>query len=526
MLLLLLLTLATGLLLSPGQALAHATLEAVTPEAGQRMDESPPFVELTFNEPIESKLGALRVLDRSSNPVTDNDPVLGTDRTTLKLALPELGEGVYTVSYSIISEDGHPVSGSYVFIVGNPPEAVDASNFNVHTQLGGKQFILYAVRIAYYAGLLLAAGLLLWSSINRADGESISRIRRKWELPVMRGFLVAVLLYVFVQATETMKGYPTSEYLKLFGQTDVGRGWIILIGLAAIGFPVLKLGRAVRLGWVALILALESWSGHAIVFSPKAMSVLFDLVHLAASSLWAGGLVLLLVIWISDRKEAGRFAEVFSSFALLSLVVLTISGVGMTFLFLPSLDYLLYTAWGKLLIAKTAFVVLVLIIGALLRLRVRRGDLPNYTLLRIDFGLMAIIVAIAAIFTYISPLPANEPISYHKMGNDMHMTIRISPNKPSVDNTFNLKIWLPNDKGPAKSVVLRLKSLDKPELGAIDVPLTVYTDEELSSFDGYVKEAFKAEGPYLPFAGKWQAEIRVINTNDDELVERYEFRNY
>lgn len=531
------LALAVSVLALPSLASAHAAIEKMTPAAGEKLAKGPERIELVFNEAIESKVGSLQVLDRRSNPVGSEEAVTSEDARTLSLQLPSLDEGVYTVSYSVVSADGHPVSGSYVFIVGNPPEAVDASNFNLHTQLGhedhvastqlgGREFILYAIRIAYYAALMLASGLLLWSAIAKKENQSLGRIRRKWELPAARGLLVVVLLFVFIQATEMMKGYPTSEYAKLFGETAVGRGWLLLVVLAAALFPVLKLGSAVRAIWAVVILGVESWSGHAVVYAPKFVSVLLDFIHLAGAALWAGGLVLLFAVWKFDRKEAGRFAEQFSRMALLSIAVMTVSGVAMTLIFLPSLDYLLYTPWGKMLIAKTAVVVLVLIVGALLRFRVRKGQLPPIALLRVDLGLMALIIAIVGIFTYITPLPANEPILYHKMGEEQHLTLRISPNKPGADNTFKLRVWLPNDVGPAKSVKLRLVSLDRPELGAIDVPLAPSTDEDTSEFTGFIGESLEAEGPFLPFAGKWQAEMRVITQKDDEYVERYEFRNY
>jgi copper transport protein len=151
--------------------------------------------------------------------------------------------------------------------------------------------------------------------------------------------------------------------------------------------------------------------------------------------------------------------------------------------------------------------------------------LPTAALLRMDGALMALIISIAALFTYISPLPANEPVSYHKMGEAMHLTLRISPNRPGV-NQFIVKVWLPDKVGEPKAVILRLRSEDRKELGPIDIPVKPYVDKEITSFDGYVKAAYSAEGPFIPFAGRWIAEVRVMDKDDNEKVEQYEFRNY
>ncbi|MBW7460252.1 copper resistance protein CopC, partial [Paenibacillus sepulcri] len=77
-----------------------------------------------------------------------------------------------------------------------------------------------------------------------------------------------------------------------------------------------------------------------------------------------------------------------------------------------------------------------------------------------------------------------------------------------------------------KSVLLRLRSADHEELGPIDVPIQSFVDKELTTFDGYIKTSYKAEGPFIPFAGRWIAEVRVMDKEDNEIVRTYEFRNY
>lgn len=520
----------------PSAASAHAELERTTPEPNTKYEQSPNEVSLAFNEAIEAKVGSLEVLDDKSKKVTDADPKASADHKSISLALPKLGEGVYTVSYAIISADGHPVSGSYVFVVGNPPAGVDASAFDPHkalgheghgasTQLTTNQFIIYAVRSFYYAALLWTAGLMIWPLLSRGRGSALPGIQKKWEPIALRTLLVAVLLYVFVHAREILKGYPSSDYSKLFLDTSVGKAWIAMLALALLGFVFVRLHPVARTLWAAGILAVESWSGHAAVFSPKTASVLFDFVHLASGAVWAGGLTLLFMLWRKERKEAGRFAVLFSRAALLSLTLLVLSGVGMTLLFLPSLKYLFYTSWGTLLLIKTGLVVLVLGVGGTLHLRVRKGNLPTSALLRADAALMALIIVVAALFTYISPLPANEPVTYHQMGDKMHLSFRVTPNKAG-DNEFNLKVWLPDAVGAAKSVQVRLFSQDRKDLGPIDVPVQPFEDTELTDFEGFAKTAYKAEGPYIPFAGRWQAEIRVRDKEDNETVQTVDFRNY
>lgn len=529
--------LSASWLIQPQTASAHAVAESFTPEPGSQMDESPPEVAIRFNEQIEAQVGSLRVLDSQSNPVTDERASVSEDRTTTTLALPELSEGVYTVSYNIVSADGHPVNGSYIFVVGDPPGGRDASSFNLHEQLGHSghavatqlttsELALYGARILYYLSLLIASGLMLWYAMLRNKNEVLLTTFRSWGLWLMRAYLVGSLLYVFVHSRELMQGQPAEDWLVLFTRTEIGMTWAAIVGVALLGFLILKAGRLLRTIWALTALGLEGWSGHAAAYEPLVYSLGLNLIHIAASAVWAGGLFFLLALWFEERKDAGRFAETFTTAAWVSILVLTVTGVLSTLLFIPSVEYLFHTAWGTLLLIKTGLVLLVVVVGFLLRLRIKRGNLPAGQLLKVDAVLMALIIAIVGIFTYISPLPANEPVSEHLMGQDMHITLRITPNVPGADNHIIAKVWLPDESGKPKSVTLTLRSQDQPEMGAIEIPIEPYEDDEVDTFTGFTKATYQATGRYIPFAGNWTAQLRIRDVNDIERMHEEHFRNY
>jgi copper transport protein len=332
---------------------------------------------------------------------------------------------------------------------------------------------------------------------------------------------------VFFSLQDLGQGEPLSDWGRILTDTTIGRLYIAELLLAIAATMLNKLGIMARLGWVVVALFVESWSGHAAAFNPLAYTVGLDFVHLAAASLWSAGLVLLLAIWVKERPEAGRFALVFSKWALISFLVLWVTGVLSTLNFLPSLDYLFYTNWGKWLIAKAVLSLLVAATAFLIRLRLRKGELPHGSLLKLDIGLLAAIVLCVGVFTYQSPLPANQELNFHKMGTEMHVTLRVTPNTPG-DNQFSVKIWLPEaiGNGVPKKVELRLLPIDKVDVGYIDVPLKAYKDEEQDSFPDFTKTTYEAEGPYLPFAGQWKVQIRVTDSQDTERVEETTYRIY
>lgn len=525
-----------------GRAEAHAVLERSSPAPGERLEAGPDEVRLEFNEPVDAKVGYVRVLDGRSGRVADGDPEALDGGRTLRLPLPRLGEGLYTVTYRVVSADGHPVEGSYVFVVGDPPEAIDASAFDLHRQLGheghgggaatqltAREFLIYAARAFYYGALLIAAGWFVWSAWaprrSASFGEAFRDWSGRWGLWATRAFLVAALVHVFFHAVELTEGLPLSEWGRLFTATDIGRAWTVTLALALIGPLARTASRPVGWLWAGALLLVESFSGHAAAYEPGWLTIGLDYVHLAGASIWAGGLAMLAGLWSRDRKEAARFAAVFSGPALWAMAAMAASGLSSAWVFLPGPAYLFYTAWGFLLLVKTGLALLAVLAGGLIRLRLRRGGMPQGALLKADAAILAAIVVIVGLFTYISPLPANEPVYAHKMGEDMHLTLRITPNVPG-ENTFIVKVWLPEPLGEPKSVALRLRSEDRPDAGPIDVPLEPYEDTEIDNFSGFVKSTYRAEGPYLPFPGRWTAEIRVVDAEDNEKVHREPFRNY
>ncbi|WP_051251235.1 copper resistance D family protein [Paenibacillus harenae] len=417
-----------------------------------------------------------------------------------------------------------------------------ASSFDPHEQVGhdhsassradsgitAGQLIFYAVRSAYYLALSLAAGLMLWSVAIPAEADAVQRkLLDKWGLPAMRGLLLVILLFVFVHMSELLKGYTGGsprEWLRLLTETSPGRSWLALILLSFIGFAALKLKDSFKALWALLLLAVESFNGHVNALPSNTLAIVLDFIHLVCSALWAGGLMLLLLFWRSERKEAGRFAGKFTQMAWLTILLLTLSGVGMTFLLLPSWRYLLYTTWGNLLLAKGLLVLLVIGTGYLLRRRVKRHELPRGGLLKLDGVLMCLIIIIASLFTYMSPVPDTEPLSYHKMGDKLHYTLGITPNGPG-PNRLTLKVWLPEQLGAPASVQLVLRADRYPGRAGIEVPLlSDFSGSELS-FPGFKETAFYADKVDLYTRGAWTAELVIIDKAGGETKQSIPFRN-
>ena len=105
---------AVALVVLAGPAGAHAVLIASDPAADALVDSPPTEIVLRFNEGVESTADAVRLLDPSGAEV--GGVTSTAEDVTVRAELPELDEdGSYTVDWSAVSADGHPIRGAYLF---------------------------------------------------------------------------------------------------------------------------------------------------------------------------------------------------------------------------------------------------------------------------------------------------------------------------------------------------------------------------------------------------------------------------
>lgn len=100
---------------SAPHASAHNVLIASTPGDGSTVAQAPDAVELVFDQTIQNEFPQVAVVDSDGAEYQDGEPqIVGETATQPIDGLPA---GDYTVSYRILSADGHPVDGSITFTV-------------------------------------------------------------------------------------------------------------------------------------------------------------------------------------------------------------------------------------------------------------------------------------------------------------------------------------------------------------------------------------------------------------------------
>lgn len=92
---------------------AHDVLIGSVPDDGDALDAAPELIELEYNnEPMDAS-PAIAVLDEAGETVHEAVPDI--EGRFARTEFPELPDGQYTISWSVVSSDGHRLEGAIPF---------------------------------------------------------------------------------------------------------------------------------------------------------------------------------------------------------------------------------------------------------------------------------------------------------------------------------------------------------------------------------------------------------------------------
>lgn len=379
-------------------AYAHAQLTGTSPVNGQRLDVAPREIVLRFSEPVNLVRDGIRVLGPSGDVGGTGPARLDpADPAAVRLPLPAaLGEGVYTVSWRVVSTDSHPIHGAFVFGVGDVDVGAlpDAGARTDADAALSAAFWLF--RWLGYACLALLAGGVCFTILCWPAGWAQARTRRVIAIG-WAGSLACAVAVLLLQgpyaAGRSLAGIGDGALLSATLGTDYGRSVAVRLGLLlAGGALLLGSGRVPRLGprlraaaAVVVGVALPAtWvgTGHA-NGEASVLPAAADTVHLSAMAIWFGGLVVLMSCVLprsvgrGTQEVAGAVTR-FSRVASTSVALLVVTGVYQAWRGIGSLAALSGSAYGSLLVFKLAVVGVLLWLGWMSRsLVLRRFVLPT-----------------------------------------------------------------------------------------------------------------------------------------------------
>jgi putative copper resistance protein D len=230
-------------------------------------------------------------------------------------------------------------------------------------------------------------------------GRSDRPTAQRWEHRILssaRGLAVAALasgLVVLGVQTALFEGragaaLELGAIARVLAETQTGHVWLVRFGFLVLlsTFLLLRLsvdrrvdwraarGEGVLLGAAALVPIAAA--GHAAAVEPDtARAIALDGLHVIVAGAWVGGLVPLALLLraaattegADARPYAVLAARCFSRVALGAMVVLAVTGALLATIHVGSVAGLVGTSYGRLLLAKLALLVLVLLLAALNR---------------------------------------------------------------------------------------------------------------------------------------------------------------
>lgn len=101
------------LILGAAPVAAHAALIGTDPSDGARLDKAPTTVMLEFSEDVATPAYVVVTAPDGSRVKTGS--VNALDKTVTATIAPVDIKGTYSMSYRVVSADGHPVEGSTTF---------------------------------------------------------------------------------------------------------------------------------------------------------------------------------------------------------------------------------------------------------------------------------------------------------------------------------------------------------------------------------------------------------------------------
>ncbi len=338
---------------------AHAALVSMTPEADSTVESPPREVVLDFNESVAATSDAVRVFDPSGQELRGIE-VSGTD-TTVTATLPESDvDGSYTVDWKVVSADGHPIRGAYLFHLRT---ATLTEPFDVGD--AGAPLVANVMRAVGATVALMALVGVIVAGLRRRGGDTPTSgwYRWRWVL-VLDGTLL-----LFVGAL-TVVGSSMSEALEVTLDTSSGKVSLLACVLALIGVVVSLVPKAApaELPLGVLTVGAIAMQGHAVSLPPVALSAPLTVVHVVAAVVWGVGLV-----WVDRRCDgphaddvdaAGvrRDVERLSPFAMGAVVLLALTGVVLILDRVP-IDQLLSSNYGRLGVLKAVLLLATVVVA-------------------------------------------------------------------------------------------------------------------------------------------------------------------
>ncbi len=514
--------------LSPATgALAHGELLNSEPAAASVLVESPNQIVLHFSESIEPVFANIRILDSAGLEIRSGDARRdSSDHSVVRITSPQLEPGSYVVVWRVTSADGHPVQGAFPFYIGTQSESVTglvaAYLHSYHADPSGNKVGTF-LRWIVYVGLIVLIGSLVMSGLLRRpldlDPRSAIVAFVAWLIAALGSSLTLITYGPNAAGTSVYNLSQLGDTLRAgFGRATAAR----LVLLAAAAVLVYFRHLVSRRLWLvsSLILGLGlvatlSLSGHPVVQQPAWLSVVIDIAHMSAVSVWLGGIAMLCLggsRWYSEGD--GELVHRFSAIATWMVIVIVVTGISQAWLMMDGFGNLFETSFGRTLLVKTTAVTVLVSLGLLARRTLKLNgpvSIKRVIGLELLFGLVVVAISALLIGTPPRQSQAAEPFTASLVRSSVIAEVTITPTRVG---QAELHIVVTPPGGALGQVISVGARMSLPERSIPRIPVAL---EKIgpNHFTGTVS---------LTYAGTWDLELLVVPTSNTTLLYQTSFR--
>lgn len=530
-----------ALLASAPLAGAHAYLNESDPGNGEAIETVPDEVTLSFSGD-GVQIAEVSVTGPDGEDVS-GDAAVDPDDTRLVAVPIEEGEdgseGIYTVEWEVLADDGHTTSGTFLFSVGDEPpdrEQVIGLHEDDEEGVSGLEAAANGLVLLSLVGLV-GVPVTLWIAIYPLAGRfgaplASAEERARTVLLASGALMLAGVVGLGLARTASIAPSLSPGAVGRFLGTSLGALWIAQLVVAGAVVGVLLLARrrpvarrywlgGAAAGGLAVQLSVSATS-HSASLIDRLQGTATDFAHIGGAALWVGGLlalglVLPTVLRHADEQRAVAAGAIwrFSIVALTGVTLSVTTGLVLAAWHAPDPEGLWTTLYGTVLSAKTLLVVLALGLGGLTRAVLlrrledgRAGVGSVVRAVRFEGGVLLAVVLVSGLLTAAPTAAvagAGEPSEATAESGNVELTVL-----PAEDGGSALLV----DEG--EPVVLDARFLaDGEPVPAEDPTLLLRNDQADVTLTAELAET--EEGIYstvetLPEVGSW--EVRVSGQVD------------
>lgn len=413
----------------PLPALAHGTLLFASPpdcataapatpldcRTGQIFQQAPTQVKLSFSEPVKPIRHGLIVTGPDGKAVEQD--AIAVNGADLSIAVDAHQPGTYQVVWQVISQDSHPVRGTYNFSVVRPSQTVQRAGWS-GADVGGVSFLGLVLqvlgRLAHFAGYALGFGPFFfeWLALT---GAGIAA--QKAALPRFKRLTTYGIGLLLVAEPVGLLGQSASLANEQLFNPDVladilassfGQVMTERLGAAILLWVLLGVDRDNKLlkwGVTALYLGLaivDGQTSHAVISNSVWLGWPANTVHLAAMGLWVGGLASLVAVWKIPQVDAQKGVIIwrFGRVAGIALAWLVGTGLLMAWLRLVRWQDLWLNLYGQTLLVKIGALAAVVTLAGF---GLRRAGRRQRRLWQVELALLGTILTLAGLLISLPP---------------------------------------------------------------------------------------------------------------------------